>query len=364
MVRLARGDERVLTAHEDLDADPNLLNVRNGTIDLRTGELHPHAPDDLLTLQAPIRYDPTAMAPLWRACLERWQPDPELREYLQREAGAGATGHPTETLSIHFGDGGNGKSKFFGGIQLVLGDYATVPHKSLLVTQRHEQHETIKADLFRKRIAIASERKAVDVLDDEQVKSITGGDRMRARRMREDPWFFWPSHTMVVVTNFRPAIRGRDEGIWRRVRLIPWTVTIPRAEADIDLAAKLKHEAPGILLWLIEGARRFLADGFEPPASIVAATENYRADEDAPTHFVADCLVLGRGFVMSLGLTQELERWCRDQGLPAMKLREVTHLLVAAGCHTERRAIGGKKCSIWVGVSIPGDTAFSGADLL
>jgi putative DNA primase/helicase len=273
-------------------------------------------------------------------------------EYLQREAGAGATGQPTETLSVHHGGGGNGKSKFFGAVQYVLGDYTVVPHKSLLVTQRHEQHETVKADLFRKRLGVASETKAVDVLDDEQVKALTGGDRMRARRMREDPWYFWPTHTLIIITNHRPAIRGRDESMWRRVRLVPWDVTIPAGERDPGLADKLKAEAPGILNWIIAGARRFLADGFDPPAAVRAATDDYRAEQDTVGRFISEVLVIGRGFVRSADLKAEIEGWCEELGLVPPTLREVAAELQKAGCRSERRKSGGQKFTIWTGVSL------------
>ena len=170
-----------------------------------------------------------------------------MRDYLQVRAGAAATGNPTETVDIDYGDGGNGKSKFYGAIQHVLGPYAVVPHKSLLVAERHEQHPTVVADLFRKRLAVASETKRGRRLDDESVKNLTGGDRLTGRRMREDPWEFWPTHTLVMFSNHRPAVHGRDEGIWRRLRLVPWEVTIPEDERDEHLADKLQAEAPGIL---------------------------------------------------------------------------------------------------------------------
>ncbi len=114
MVRLTRGIPGVLVEHEDLDADPYLLNVRNGTIDLRTGQLRPHDPTDLITVQCPVSYDPDAKAPLWEACVQRWQPDPEVRDYIQVRAGAGTTGKPTETVDVDYGSGSNGKSKFWG----------------------------------------------------------------------------------------------------------------------------------------------------------------------------------------------------------------------------------------------------------
>src|SRR5262245_16628296 len=162
MVRLARGEPGLLVDHEQLDADPVLLNCLNGTIDLRTGDLHAHTPEDLCTIQIPVAYDRDATAPLWEACVERWQPDATVRDYIQIRAGAAATGIPTETVDVDYGSGGNGKSKFWGAIQYVLGDYAVIPHKSLLITTHHEQHATVVANLFRRRLAIASETSQAD----------------------------------------------------------------------------------------------------------------------------------------------------------------------------------------------------------
>src|SRR5205814_9912853 len=133
--------------------------------------------------------------------------------YIRVRAGACATGKPTETVDVDYGEGGNGKSKCHGTIQHVLGDYAVIPHKSLLVAQRHEQHATVVAKLFRKRCAVASETKAADALDDEQVKALTGGDRLSGRRMRADPWVFWPTHPTDALHNPRPKVQGRAAGI-------------------------------------------------------------------------------------------------------------------------------------------------------
>lgn len=348
MIHQARGDAAVTTVHEDLDADPYLLNCRNGTIDLRTGELKAHDPADLCTLQVDVDYDPDAKAELWDACLTTWQPDPEIRSYLQLEAGAGAVGHPTETLSVHFGSGGNGKSKMWGAVQSVLGGYACVPHKSLLVANKHEQHETVKADLFRRRLGVASETKATDSLDEEQVKAITGGDRMRARRMREDSWEFAPTHTLIVFTNHRPAISGTDDAVWRRVRLVPWEVTIPAEERDIDLAAKLAAESPGILAWVVRGAMRFIASGFAPPEAVQAATATYRQDEDTVSRFIAESLEMG-GEMTSDDLRTEITDWCAANGA-RLTIEEVATALKMAGCTRWQRRVGGFKSRGWAGV--------------
>jgi putative DNA primase/helicase len=359
MIRMARGVPGLLVNHEDLDADPWLLNVENGTVDLRTGELRAHDPADLCTLQAPVAYDRHAASPLWKACVQCWQPDFDVRCYLQMRAGAGATGIPTETVDVDYGHGGNGKSKFHGAVQYVLGPYATVPHKSLLVAGRFEQHATVIADLFRKRLAVASETKAAEALDDEQVKNLTGGDRLKGRRMREDPWEFWPTHTLIMFSNHKPTVRGRDEGIWRRLRLVPWAVTIAEGKRDEGLALKLAAEAPGILRWIVDGARRFHHAGakLNPPAAVRVATDQYRQDEDIIGRFIREVLDIGDprfDWCYSIDIKNELDDWCTEQDIatpPAMQ--EITATLQDMGCKSGgRKQVHGKRSTIWHGVSI------------
>ena len=315
MVKLARGIDGVLLNWEVLDANPDILNVLNGTIDLQTGELRDHNPADLCHLQAPVEYDPDAEAPLWKACLETWLPDPNLREYVQREAGAATTGRHTETISVHYGTGANGKSKFFGALQHVLGPYACVPHKSLLVAERHEQHDTVKAALFRVRLAVASETDVTDRLNESMIKSLTGGDRISGRRMREDPWEFDPTHILVIASNHRPEVQGSDEGIWRRLRLVPWTVTIPEGERDPELHHRLMAEAPGILRWLVDGAKRYLAEGLDPPEAVRIATDRYRNAEDKVSRFLAETVVFAeRASVRSQDIVNAHHLWWNENG--------------------------------------------------
>lgn len=200
---------------------------------------------------------------------------------------------------------------------------------------------------------MASETRAADVLDDEQVKNLTGGDRLSGRRMREDPWEFQPSHTLVMFSNHRPTIQGRDEGIWRRLRLVPWEVTIPEDERDDKLADKLEAEAPGILRWVVEGARQFVAQGLTPPDAVRLATERYRADEDIVGKFVADVLRIGDGWAYSSDIKAELDDWCAERGIDPPRMNEVTDSLKTYGCRDGgRRQVRGRRSTIWHGVSV------------
>jgi putative DNA primase/helicase len=353
MVRLTRGMPGVVTGHRDLDAHPWLLNVINGTINLKNGALLAHDPEHLLTKQAPVIYDPNATAPLWEECLQRWQPDPAVRSYLQRLIGSAATGHPVEEVSINIGGGNNGKGKFYGAVAGVLGtDYVVVPHKSLLVAQRHEQHDTVKADLFGARMALAAETEAGDRLDEAKVKELTGGDQLAARRMHEDPWQFMPSHTLILHTNYRPRIRGGDEGIWRRVRLVPWNVTIPAKERDKFLAAKLAKEASGILNWIIAGCTAWQTEGLNPPASVTEATAAYRHEEDHLGRFLADTCTIGAGLaVTAKALRDAYEKWCADTGETPWTAKAVGAQLDAKGYDSIQ--VGHAKTRTWKGLGLP-----------
>ena len=356
MVEISRAAPGVMIEHEDLDADPELLNVGNCTVDLRTGLGRPHDPADLLTMQTPVLYDQEATAPLWERCLETWQPDPEVRRYLQIRAGACATGRATESLDIDWGNGGNGKSRFHSTIHHCLGDYAMIPDASLLTVQRHQEHRTVVASLFRARCAVGGETRAQCALNESMVKNLTGSDPLRARRMREDEWGFLPSHTLILFSNYTPKIEGTDNGIWRRVRLVEWSVTIPEGERDTNLDKKLEAEASGILNWIIEGARIFLAEGLTVPESVKASTAQYRAGEDVVGRFISEVLTITGDSTLcpSADIAEAAKAWAEDIGLDhAPKAKAIASALEILGARTlGQKQHQGVRRTVWRGVRI------------
>lgn len=340
MLSLARGHQRMLVEHSELDHHPHLLNVQNGEIDLRTGALMPHNPDHLLTMQAPVYFDPEAAAPLWEKCLERWQPDPAVRTYLQRIIGSAITGYPVERLFINVGDGGNGKSKFYGALSTVLGPYYVIPHKSLLVAERHSSHPTHLASLFGARIVVAAETGAGDFLNEDGIKNLTGGDPLRARRMREDEWSFDPTWTAFMHTNHLPQIRGTDDGVWRRIRALRWGVVIPDAEKDDRLAVKLAtpQETRGILAWAVAGARAYLADGLgAEPEAVTAETAAYRTDQDAIGRYLGERTTTTPGKRTGARLVYtDYCAWCEAENIPPATEPVFSNRLKRAGFVAKR----------------------------
>jgi putative DNA primase/helicase len=343
IVRAAR--DLLPIRHTALNAHPELLNLEDGTLDLRTGALRQHRPEDLLTLQAPASFDPEAVAPTWEQCLATWQPDPAMRAYLQRIVGSGLTGYPVEYFYVNVGTGANGKSQFFGAIQRALGGYVRVPDKSLLVRTYSTPHETVKASLYGARLLLAPETEQGDALAEAQLKELSGGDRIKARRMREDEWAFEPTWTAFLHTNHKPRVRGTDEGTWRRLRIVPWTVTIPEGERrrPEELKAALDAERCGIINWLVAGARAFLGEGAGEPAEVRQATEEYRADNDTCAAFLEDrgFILDPEGSVTSSTLIEEHKRWCDDEGHHhERQWQRTTAALKSKGAYPGRSAAG------------------------
>jgi putative DNA primase/helicase len=315
---LASTDEGIAVSPDDLDADPHLLTVTNGTVDLRTGELCPHRPGDLITRLAPAAYRPDCDSALWHKFLERVQPDEQVRGYLARLMGHALQGSVVEhVLPIMWGDGANGKGTFITAIHEALGDYADAADPSLLAARSFDVHPTGVADLYGLRLAFLHESDEGRQLAEGTVKRLTGGDRLKARRMREDFWSFQPTHTFVMLTNHRPVITGTDEGIWRRLRIIPWPVVIPPDERDDQLGEQLAAERDAVLSWLVDGHLAWRSGGLDDPEQVRVATRAYRVSSDVVGRFLEDrCHTSPAASVQSAPLFAAWTRWCQDEGEP------------------------------------------------
>lgn len=301
----------------DLDADPMLLNCRNCTVDLRTGKPRPHQRTDYLTKVTTADYLESAVCPIFDAFLVDVIPSPDVRAFLQRYFGYCLTGSVKEqVIGIFHGCGANGKTTLLNAIQNPLGDYASQAPSSLLTVKKSEQHPTEIASLFGKRLVVASETEAGERLAESLVKSLTGGDPITARRMRENFWTFLPTHKLILGTNNKPKIRGRDHAIWRRILLVPFNEVFDGSRKDPTLPEKLASEASGILRWCVEGCLAWQRDGLNPPEEVRAAVREYRSSEDTIGRFVRDVCVVGSSdFTVKFSdLYAALERWCDDTG--------------------------------------------------
>lgn len=343
MIELARGIDGVPIDHGELDANHTLFGVENGVIELPSGRLRNARPADLMTMQAPVSFDPKAPAPRWRQAQEEWFPNADTRVYVQKLAGAALMGKKRDHLFvIHNGGGGNGKSTFLKAFANALGPYARPIHLALIVHSRQSQHDTIKADLFRVRLAIASETEHRVSLAEASIKNLTGDDTITCRRMHENPWTFQPSHALWLQTNYLPEITGRDHGIWRRIKVVPWTKTFARTP-DKTLDETLVAEAPGILAWAVEGCRLWDRDGLNEPEEVIRATLAYRKAEDVFARFASDCgLVYGvdaKGKSLSIpvsALNELLDDWIKTGGYKPSQKSGFAHWLREHGANADR----------------------------
>jgi putative DNA primase/helicase len=314
---LARSEDVIAIKPELLNQDTYLLNTPTGIVDLRSGTVRSHDPGALLTKLCPTVYDMDALAPTWERFLLRvFDQDFGIIGFVQRLMGYAATGSCRENLlPILHGTGANGKSTLTTAIMDVLGqDYAGPIAHSLLFQESKDSHPTAVADLYGKRVAVTHELDSGTRLAEGLVKALTGGDRIKARRMREDLWEFIPTHTLFLATNTKPVVRGTDEGIWRRLKLIPFNVQIPEAERDTELGDKLRAEAPGILGWIVAGARDWHEHGLDTPAAVQSATAAYRSSSDVIGQFVAECCVVNPTIeTTAKNLYEKYETWHKNQ---------------------------------------------------
>ena len=290
MIRLARSEPGIPIPLKVLDADPMLLNCDNGTVELRTGKMRPHQREDYLTKISSIKYVPDAPCPLWLKFLDRiFEGRTQLIDFIQRLVGYFLTGDISEQiLPVFWGKGANGKNTMLKPITDILADHAMWAAPDLLMVKKFPQHSTERMDLFGKRLVVASEPEAGCRLAEGLVKQLTGGDMIRGRHVYEDNWEFEPTHKVVLVTNHKPRIVGTDYAIWRRVRLVPFTVRIPEHERDKHFGDKLKTEYEGILAWSIRGSLSWQRDGLGEPVEVTVATKEYRDDEDRVADFIVN----------------------------------------------------------------------------
>ena len=346
MVKLAETEPGVPVEPYQLDADPWLLNVLNGTIDLKTGLLRPHNPDQLMTKLAPVEYSRSAKCPRWdRFMLEVMNGDADKVAYLQRAAGLSLVGELIEhVLFLLYGTGRNGKDTFLETLSDALGDYAYSAEPELLLIKKQESHPENIASLQGKRFVHTSEPNRALQMAEATVKWLTGKKTLNARQMYSKRFNFESSHTLFLAANHRPIITGQDTGIWSRVKEIPFTVSFHGRE-DKHLYEKLAAELPGVLAWAVRGCLDWQQRGkLDEPASITDATKGYREDMDVIGDFLDDvCEVREKlmdgseAWTERTGLYHVYAQWCSMDGMDPLSARMFYRALRERGFEVDYR---------------------------
>jgi len=305
----------------DLDADPYLLNCANGTLDLHDLQLRAHDPADRLTKVTTASYQPGDVG-RWDEFLTRVLPDDQVRAYVQRTCGVSLLGRVVEhILPIWTGTGANGKSTAINAMCFAMGDYAMTAEPDLLL-HREGAHPTGQMDLMGRRLAVITETDQGRKFAEATMKRMTGGDRIKARLMRQDFVEFEPSHTPILVTNHLPAVSGDDPAVWRRITVVPFDVVIQESERDPDLPEQLQQCAEEVLAWCIAGWRAYQDHGLDAPDAVKARTDEYKADSDAVGRFIADeCVTTALMKATTSQLFEAWQQWRGREGVPEVSMR-------------------------------------------
>lgn len=353
-IQLAQSEDGIPILPQDLDTDPWLFNVANGTIDLQTGRLYAHDRNRLLTKIADVEYDPNAKCPRWEQFLyEIMDGKRHLVKFLQLAAGYSLTGDTREhALFILYGSGRNGKSTFLNTLLDLFGDYATQAAPNLLMAKKYDAHPMELADLFGQRLVVSTENEQGQHLAESLVKQLTGSDKIKARRIYESFWDFWPTHKLWLATNHKPKIYGTDTAIWSRLKLIPFNVSFPDGDPrqDKKLPEKLKKEKAGILRWCVEGCLMWQKEGLGIPEEVKRATEEYRTEQDPFAAFIADVCIVGSNLqVSSKDLYSAYEQWCVETGERTRSQRLLGSYLIDKGFE-RKKGTGGIR--VWTGLDV------------
>jgi putative DNA primase/helicase len=331
LIELAASEETLWTPPEQFDAQPHLFNCANATIDLRTGEPHAHDHDDFITRVSPIRFNPEATAPRWIEFVDEvFANRLDLIQFVQRAVGYTLTGETSEhVFFLLHGTGCNGKSLFIRVLARVLGEYARTAAIETFTMKRPNaaQASPDLAALAGARLVSAGETEAGARLSEGLIKSLSGADEITCRNLNEHLFTYLPAFKVWLFFNHRPQIRGVDAGIWRRVRLIPFTVSF-EGRADKQLEAKLMEEAPGILAWAVRGAVEWYRSGLGTADAVSEATANYRDESDLLGPFLdARCEFKPNATISRKCMTTMYAEWCQTQGEEPLKTPTFYRLL-------------------------------------
>jgi len=340
MLALVKTEPSIAINHYELDKDVDLLNVQNGTLDLKTGKLQPHNRKDLITRITNISHEPDAACPKWDAFLDRiMSGNQSLISFLQCAVGYSLTGNTREhVLFFMYGTGANGKSTFAETVMALLGDYSQKAPTSMLTVKKYEGIPNDIARLVGVRFVTVAEVEDGKRLAESVVKDLTGGDKLTARFMRQEWFDFVPTHKLWIYGNHEPVIRGNDHGIWRRIKKIPFSVTIPDEEQNKMLKEELQEELSGILAWTVRGCMEWRRIGLQAPKEVQMATKQYKEDMDIIGLFLTECCQKESGVVAAGELYRAYQAWTTRYGEYCQTQKKFSQSLKERGFALDKQA--------------------------
>lgn len=336
MLELAESDPTLVVPASKLDQQPLLLGVRNGVVDLRRSRLLPNEPEYYITRYCDADFDPNALCPRWLAFLEAiFQGDTATIDAVQLLLGYSLTGFNREEIMIFcVGFGANGKSVFSNVILRIFGSYAvTAPH-SILAARRADDHgaRNDMAMLDGARLVPINELQGGMHLDEQVVKQLAGREPISARFLHKEFFTYEPRFTPWVRTNHKPIVKGDDDGIWRRLIVLPFRRTFAPHERDPHLEDKLLKERDGILMWMVRGAQLYLRDGLKLSPAMSKEQAQYRKESDMLGEFLEECTTTAPGArVEQSALYARWRNWCDKSGVQSGAKKTFTQRLSERG---------------------------------
>jgi putative DNA primase/helicase len=360
-LQLARSDRRLAARPSEFDQDPDLLNVANGVIHLPSGELRQHNPDLRMVRQCPIEYKPDAQAPQWFRFLDEIScNDTDWVNYLRRALAYTLSGRVNEEkIFFMLGRGANGKSVLVNVLRSVLGPFVGSVPTSFLATSKNDDKEgasPVKASLQGLRMALANEVEAGSKLSAQTVKEVTSTEAIAARHLYKDLFNFTPTHKLWVRGNHKPIITDNDEGIWRRIALIPFERNFSPEEQDKRLEERLLSEREGILAWLVAGYAEYQRHGLRPARRVEAASAAYRAESDLVGQWLdEEAEVVASATCTKDDAYQSYVEWCRRDGLDPKTKTTLTRMLDERGITSGQANTAGRP-RIYKGMRLKSDS--------
>ena len=364
MVSLVRCESNIAIISEQFDKDIFLLNCKNGTLDLATGELRPHSKNDYITRRVELNYNPSADCPEWKKFLvDIFQGDSQLIDFMQRAAGYSLSGSTKEQcIFMLYGVGRNGKSTFLKHIYRILGDYALNTPASSLMEKYSDSIPNDIARLKGTRFVTSIESGKAKALAEAQIKHLTGDDPISARFLHKEFFDFFATFKIFLATNHKPHISGTDKAIWRRIRTIPFERVITPEEEDKQLDERLAKEYEGILAWAVEGFKKWQKEGLGKASKIIEATNEYQEESDIIGNYIEERCLTGPEYkVQTSVILKDLQQWAKDNGLRYIKRSEFIDYMKRRGFTKDRISFGNVRGAIfWFGIGLRVDGGQSG----
>ena len=354
----ATSNERFAHRAEDFDRDDYLFACANGVLELKTGTLRPGRREDLITLASRVEFDPTARCPRWlRFLTEVFAENDEMLAFVQTAVGYSLLGLTREEVFfILYGKGRNGKGTFLRVLLELLGDYGKNIDVSALIADKAANAKAPRNDvaaIVGCRFVTCQESREGAQLDETLIKALTGGDLITARFLYKEFFTFRPTWKIWMAIDHRPEIRGSDDGIWSRPKLIPFEVSFEgREDRGLKTALVERQELSGVFNWAAEGCRRYLSDGLQYPKAVTEATADYKADSDVIGRFIAECCVVGYGSATARALFRAFSQWATNTGEEWMSEKAFCRRMKERGYQNQRKNFGMAYSGIelWVNV--------------